>query len=898
MWKKLQAAEGKIKRPPLHPFPEQHSQQLIRNFVNRAKTDNLDQATLDNLSILNPIRIDALQRAISIPDEETDKEFSFQEFNYALKSKKTTAPGNDGIIFSVLKNLSPYFKMRLLHVFNMSLNEGKLPDYWKQAIIHCIPKPSDPLHPRPISLLLVADKLMETMIHSRLLYKIGSFNGNLRGFIRRRSTSDCITSVLAKTTEYNKNSARRPILVFLDLEKAYELANRLALTELLITTGVKGKLLSWLADYLLDRKAQVRFQGHYSDLLTFENGTPQGSVISPTLFNLLMEYIVCQPYHMSTTVLSYADDLVLINTLQRKHIIQRDLRLIEKSCQHLGLKISAKKSKAMIMFSRKMPTFSLRIQGSDLDWVNNYKYLGIIIDRHLTFNAHIKVLHKRVTQRLAFMKRLTSKTAGASYAVLKTYYTAAIRSLIEYMFPITLMISQTNIKKLNIMQNKALRIMTRSFNWTNHTGLEQFTNIEPLFSRQCKHMLKVADKTLSDLSHPNHKELIKHITNNDRHNNKRDWNQRLTDIWNEAYCEVPKPMSFSSRAPWELDACNFVIQLPDTNKADSDPHLLKSRAMELIDIYCLPDDIKIYTDGSVDPVKKTAGCAFYLRHGPTRLLKSFRLKNNASTLQTELIAINLALKAASSLPTHDRVTLLTDSLSALHVINTLHNTDNIDIINDIKNCFRHFQHLTSVWVPSHTDIPGNEIADQLAKKALKHSKIDIELPLSSYSQRVKYIADYSQLLINMNRNNENESNSSYALIYHATKGKSPTAYPSSTVDNLNFAYFFLQYKLPMEQEFFQIDNKCPDCGNQYSIRHHFLTCPQHSDETQQFNLLATEPRDQMVELTQLALNNPNIIASFCRKHPIPRSNTSPTYLNNSTQTHCQPTVPGDSSTAH
>ena len=80
--------------------------------------------------------------------------------------------------------------------------------------------------------------------------------------------------------------------------------------------SVKGKLLSWISDYLDNRTARVKFQGTLSESQPFENGTPQGSVLSPTLFNLLMEDIVSQEnFSGPTTVISYADDIVLVCTI-------------------------------------------------------------------------------------------------------------------------------------------------------------------------------------------------------------------------------------------------------------------------------------------------------------------------------------------------------------------------------------------------------------------------------------------------------------------------------------------------------------------------------------------------------------------------------------------------------
>ena len=126
---------------------------------------------------------------------------------------------------------------------------------------------------------------------------------------------------------------------------------------------MKGKLLSWISDYLDNRTARVKFQGTLSESQPFENGTPQGSVLSPTLFNLLMEDIVSQEnFSGPTTVISYADDIVLVCTIPTQTFLDRDLQIIEDRCTHLGLKISATKSKAMVFQTNTIAPYILSIQ--------------------------------------------------------------------------------------------------------------------------------------------------------------------------------------------------------------------------------------------------------------------------------------------------------------------------------------------------------------------------------------------------------------------------------------------------------------------------------------------------------------------------------------------------------
>lgn len=104
------------------------------------------------------------------------------------------------------------------------------------------------------------------------------------------------------------------IVIFIDLEKAFKLASPYAILDALVRKGVRRRMFAWLHDYLHHCHARVRFQGLKASFQDLENGMPQGSILSPLLFNLLMEQLVALPFHTGTILLSYAHDLALVAT--------------------------------------------------------------------------------------------------------------------------------------------------------------------------------------------------------------------------------------------------------------------------------------------------------------------------------------------------------------------------------------------------------------------------------------------------------------------------------------------------------------------------------------------------------------------------------------------------------
>ena len=148
------------------------------------------------------------------------------------------------------------------------------------------------------------------------------------------------------------------------------------------------------------------------------------------------------PFHDETVLLSYADDLALVvsgrgDKLRRT---QHALNLISRKCEELGLKISAGKSLSM-MVKAADPAWQLRVEGVGLAWISSCQYLGVWVDKRLSFTAHVAYLRERTQARLDAMRAMTRLTAGATYSVLRLYYVQAVRSLVDYSAPVLIALS-------------------------------------------------------------------------------------------------------------------------------------------------------------------------------------------------------------------------------------------------------------------------------------------------------------------------------------------------------------------------------------------------------------------------------------------------------------------------
>ena len=267
---------------------------------------------------------------------------------------------------------------------------------------------------------------------NRLFHVAQPLHQHTFGFKRKSGLIDAASVFLQDVTKHKKHGT---IAVFLDITKAFDLSNSISILSSLVCAGVKGKLLSWLRDFLTDRKGFLLFQGGLSQVHDFENRTPQGSTLSPTLFNYLVDQLHDIQLPRGVKLLRYADDFVLYQPNDSHHIhndLAVSLRAIEEKLQDIGLQIFVNKTKVGY-FGKKInpPHFDSFVDNAPLEWVDEFKYLGVFVDRRLNFKRHALHLKTKARCRLDAIKVIASLT-GVTADILHRIYIATVRSIIEY----------------------------------------------------------------------------------------------------------------------------------------------------------------------------------------------------------------------------------------------------------------------------------------------------------------------------------------------------------------------------------------------------------------------------------------------------------------------------------
>ena len=403
--------------------------------------------------------------------------FSFQriqveELRKEIKNiKNFKSSGIDNVASKVLKDAFFILDEQFLYILNKSIELHKFPDEWKKATVIPLPKINNPKQVsdfRPISLLPLPGKIIEKLLHSQLINHLENnslLNSKQNGFRKFHNTSDTVFK-LCYDLSTGMNKKHHTAAVFVDFAKAFDSINHVKLVNKLKTFSLETKAVLWLKDYLSDRRQRVMVNGDFSNWDTIKYGVPQGSILGPLLFIMFTNDMVDSM--RNSNVLLYADDTVIYRSDfcfdKNYRNIQGDLNRLHKWCFKNGLTINGRKTKVVNFGNnpKRVVKKTLHINRIILLHEKQYKYLGVILDSKLNFEAHFKEIVKTFSFKLYLYRRVRNCLNDlAAKLVLKTM----VLSYLDYGSMFLSVRTVEDISTIQVLQNKALRSCLRVKNY-------------------------------------------------------------------------------------------------------------------------------------------------------------------------------------------------------------------------------------------------------------------------------------------------------------------------------------------------------------------------------------------------------------------------------------------------
>ncbi|KAL4141964.1 hypothetical protein QTP88_004500 [Uroleucon formosanum] len=416
------------------------------------------------------------------------------------------SPGYDLITAEVARCLPKRAIVHLSHIFNSILRLSHFPSLWKFSTIILVPKlnkPPDLISSfRPISLLPFFAKILEKLILKRILPSIAANSiipNSQFGFRSAHSTIQQVHRVV-DAISYSLEKKLYCTSVFLDVSQAFDRVWH---------DGLLFKLKKFLhptyflviKSYLSDRNFQVRVGNSFSSIAHLSAGVPQGGILSPILYNI---YASDQPTTPNTMVADYADDKAILSIHSDPVVaiqnLQSHLTLMEEWYTKWRVKINQSKSIHTTFTLRLTPCDDVFIYGTLIPSALSTKYLGLTLDKRITWAHHIKEKIVKLNLRLRLLKSLIFNNKYTHINTKLLIYKSLLKPIWTYGLQLWGNAKKSNLNKIQTFQNKALRNLLNAPPYVSNHSIRSDLKI-PLVHDEAKSYYKRFHLRLP--SHPN-----------------------------------------------------------------------------------------------------------------------------------------------------------------------------------------------------------------------------------------------------------------------------------------------------------------------------------------------------------------------------------------------------------
>jgi hypothetical protein len=378
--------------------------------------------------------------------EIRDDPFTLEEYRKVKSSlKQGKAAGPDDIPPEVFKSCD--FDVICLDFCNEALIKNDKPELWSFMNIIPVPKSGDLSKTdnyRGISLICIIAKIYNRLILNRIRSIIDPLlRTNQNGFRPNRTTVAQILAV-RRIIEGVKSNNLEAILTFIDFKKAFDSIHRGKMMRILKAYGIPQNLLRAIEGMYTNTKARVVSPDGETEMFEITAGVLQGDTLAPFLFIIVLDYALRKATSgreeelgftitprksrrhpkVALTDLDFADDISLLSDEITQ--AQELLLSVEKECNKVGLRVNAKKTEGLAINIENPAPLHIA-DGTELEWVKDFKYLGSWVENS---KKDISVRKALAWQALNGMSRIWKSNMSRDLKV--RFFIATIESILLY----------------------------------------------------------------------------------------------------------------------------------------------------------------------------------------------------------------------------------------------------------------------------------------------------------------------------------------------------------------------------------------------------------------------------------------------------------------------------------
>ncbi len=604
------------------------------------------------------------------------------------------SPGPDELPPIALKNMDYFHIEAVTLLYKKSIATGQIPAGWQDMRVVFIPKAGKTDYSlakayRPITLSNFLLKGLERIVQWYILeYVLKGTLFQQHAYTKGRSCDTALLEFINDVEEAVYNGEYL-LAASLDCSGAFDCILFDAAEEAMHRKCVPDNIVTWYKNLLRGRTVFAEMQGCRARILP-ARGSPQGGVLSPLVWNMIMDTFLTKFRRGPVKVLGYADDILLYvkgrDPTTLVCLLQPALNEATKWGAANGLKFNPAKTSTVLFTRRKRRNLNLcglKLEGVALEWSTSFRYLGVEIQQRLSWANHITERTNKCKYLLAKCRSVISQSWGLTPARMEWVYKGIIRPKLTYGAVVWAgSLTKALEDKLRKVQRLALLAITHPLRSTPTSGLEVMMGWLPL----SLHAKEIGLNTYLRIgirgSSPRNGKTKGHI---------EIWRRMGSEILHQDY-PIEKRVS---RHIWQTVGNQMSSPLPA---------------------------IAVYTDAS----KKgdDVGLGWAITEEDYVLEVGFLPGRGMNIYTAEMMAVNQALQwLKENLLGRYRITIYCDNMGVVTVLTGYEATcdivaDTLTLLRDIRG-----EHtINIVWIKGHSMITGNEYADVLARLGREQAK--------------------------------------------------------------------------------------------------------------------------------------------------------------------------------